>query len=488
MSLRWRLALLMALLVTLPAVSALWVTRQLVTRSLDLGLSPELTEALDAGVRRARTDYQLQRELFAARVDGALGALSSIDPLDARLAGAVPGSTLVVVDPTGTPRVVRGTATAPGMPDARPPEPGAPPTWIEVTRAAPPSFPSGTRLVVGTPTDPTWRDDAAAVGHALQIMRGLQLERRELEGRFWIPFLVIYVLSLATALGIAIWWGRRITRPLDDLVRATDAVAAGDWRVRVPASASGEMGVLGTRFNRMVETLDAQSRRLVDLEKMAGWREMARALAHEVKNPLTPIQLTVEEMRERYPGDDPKYASLLAECSGIVVKEVESLRTVVSRFREFSRPVDPITEPVDLNALVAEVVALQRDLVTETELGTDVGEVPLDPDRMRQVLMNLARNAQAAAADADPPRLRVITRRTGATVLIRVEDNGPGIPEDERERIFEPYHSKSKDGLGLGLTLVKGIILAHGGRIEVDRSGWGGAAFLLTLPATEATT
>jgi nitrogen fixation/metabolism regulation signal transduction histidine kinase len=233
----------------------------------------------------------------------------------------------------------------------------------------------------------------------------------------------------------------------------------------------------------MVRRLDAQSRRLVDLETMAGWREMARALAHEVKNPLTPIQLTVEEMRERYRGDDREYAGLLDECTRIVVQEVESLRNVVARFREFSRPVEPKFTLLDLNALVSDIGALQRDLQVELDLAPDLGPVHGDDDRLRQVLMNLARNAQTATAGREGgSRLRLATRPAGESVVLVVEDNGPGVPPEERERVFEPYRSGTKGGLGLGLALVKGIILAHGGLIRLEEGQWGGARFHIELP------
>ncbi len=215
---------------------------------------------------------------------------------------------------------------------------------------------------------------------------------------------------------------------------------------------------------------------------MAAWREMAQALAHEVQNPLTPIQLTVEAMRKRYHGDDHAYAALLDECSRIVVQEVESLRSLVLRFREFSRPVEPLFAPIDLNAIVADVGALQRDLRVELDLSTQLGPIRADEDRLRQVLMNLARNAQTAVSGRESPRLRLATRPAGENVVLVVEDNGPGIPLAERERIFEPYRSGFTGGLGLGLALVKGIILVHGGSIRVEDGQWGGARFQITLP------
>lgn len=166
----------------------------------------------------------------------------------------------------------------------------------------------------------------------------------------------------------------------------------------------------------------------------------------------------------------------------MVVQEVESLRNVVTRFREFSRPVEPKFASIDLNSLVRDIGALQRDLQVELDLAADLGVIRADEDRLRQMMMNLARNAQAATASRESPRLRLATRAAGDAVVLVVEDNGPGIPESERDRIFEPYRSGSKGGLGLGLALVKGIILAHGGSIRVDSGTSGGARFQIELP------
>jgi nitrogen fixation/metabolism regulation signal transduction histidine kinase len=331
-------------------------------------------------------------------------------------------------------------------------------------------------------TPEAWRQDGRTIAGALQAVRGLRAERRSLERVFWLPFLAIYALSLLVALAVASWLARGITGPVQRLFEATRAIGAGRWDVRVPVQGRDELAKLGEHFNDMVGRLDAQSRRLVDLETMAGWREMAQALAHEVQNPLTPIQLTVEAMRTRYHGDDRAYAALIEECSRIVVEEVESLRSLVVRFRDFSRPVEPRFAPIDLNAIVADVGALQRDLRVELDLSAELGPIRADEDRVRQVLLNLARNAQTATSGRESPCLRLATRPAGENVVLVVEDNGPGIPPAERERAFEPYRSGFTGGLGLGLAMVKGIILVHGGSIRVEDGQWGGARFQITLP------
>ncbi len=529
MRLQARLALLMVFLVLLPALPAAWMARELVTRSLNLGLSAEIDTALESGVRQARERYLRQRQMLADSLDAWIAhAAGGTETAEQVLRAAtesteprLPGDRAVLRLPGGDLRILRAgrtdpadsagvtfsaepqpgshpagragaepsgsrgerrepSGTTPGGPPGPSPEP--PPDTVPHSLTVTRSLPDGSTLSVRQATSEAWRRDAQSIATALQTMRGLRSQRQELERGFWMPFLSLYAASVLVAVIVAWGLARRLLAPMHRLLTAMREVGAGNWSVRVPVSGRDEFSRLSEHFNDMIQRLDAQSRRLVDLETMAGWREMARALAHEVKNPLTPIQLTVEEMRERYRGEDREYAALLEECSRIVIQEVDSLRNVVARFREFSRPVEPRFAPVDLNALIADVGALQRDMHVEFDLAPDLGIVHADDDRLRQVLMNLARNAQTATAGREAPRLRLATRPAGESVVVVIEDNGPGIPEEERERVFEPYRSGSAGGLGLGLALVKGIILAHGGSIRVEEGGWGGARLHVELP------
>ncbi len=486
MRLNWRLSLLMILLTLLPALSAGWVTRQLIEQGLDLGLNPQIDGALDAGVRRAREHLAIQREILnrdlqdwvAQRNDG----LTNSTDLHERWAdwqGPVlsPEDRLMLVADTGE-RIILHEGEAIAQPSETAIREGAPPCSIDAT--AP--LCAGWRAVARRPVASGWRDDAEILAGTLQVIRGLQIERRELERGFWLPFLCIYGLALLIGLIVATRLGHGITRPVQRLLTATKAIAAGRWDIEVPVTSGDEIGRLSSRFNKMVSTLDAQNRRLVDLEKMAGWREMARALAHEVKNPLTPIQLTVEEMHERYHGDDPEYQKLLDECSRIVVQEVASLRNVVERFREFSRPVEPRMRSVDINNLLTDVGALQKDLKVKLDLDPQLTTLEADEDRLRQMLMNLSQNARSATREVDQPQLRLVSELVDNKAVLRVEDNGPGIPATDREAVFEPYRSGTAGGLGLGLALVKGIILAHQGTIVAEEGQLGGACLRVELP------
>ncbi len=488
LSLRWRLILLIVFVTGLPAATGVMVARHQTRNVLDVVLTPQLDHALDAGVRQARQGYQAARSDLAATAETlAASWQTGGDDSEARrdrFATAV-SDRLDTTDraelqgPTGQ-RIILQPGVAEG-PAARSPD--GPPQFVVAST----DLGEGWRLELTRSLDTAWRDDAALLADTLQMVRSLRLARGWLERSFtWLPILVAFVLALGGGLVAATRLGSGITEPVNRLVAGTEEVAAGRWHVQVPVERHDELGRLSEGFNTMVRTLDLQSRRLVDLQKMAGWREMARALAHEVKNPLTPIQLTVEEIRARYPGGDPEYEALLQECTRIVIEEVESLRSVVARFREFSRPVELAPIPTDLGQLVRDVAALQRDLRVDVRVARDLEPVPADADRLRQVLMNLASNAREATHGVTEPQLDVVVETVGTQALIRMEDNGPGVPVDERERIFEPYRTGKTGGLGLGLALVKGIVLAHGGTIVVDEGRLGGARFTISLPRRPA--
>jgi nitrogen fixation/metabolism regulation signal transduction histidine kinase len=435
-------------------------------------------------VRQARENYQSARaELAAAAAELAAAWQTAGDAEGARraaLAAAVaahlgPADRAVLQEADGTTVVLRAGPPAPADTDAS----AGPPRFA--TAGA--ELGDGRRLELTRALATAWREDAALLADTLQMVNGLHLARGWLERSFtWLPILVAFLLAVGVGLVAAMRLGAGITEPVSRLVAGTEEVSAGRWDVQVPVARHDELGQLSEGFNAMVRTLDLQSRRLVDLQKMAGWREMARALAHEVKNPLTPIQLTVEEIRARYPGGDAEYEALLNECTRIVIEEVESLRAVVARFREFSRPVELVATPTDLGQLVRDVAALQRDLRVELRIARELEPVPADSDRLRQVLMNLAGNAREATQGVEEPRLDVTVAAEADHAVISLEDNGPGIPVDQRERVFEPYRTGKTGGLGLGLALVKGIVLAHGGTIAVDAGELGGARFTIRLP------
>jgi len=225
---------------------------------------------------------------------------------------------------------------------------------------------------------------------------------------------------------------------------------------------------------------------LIRAQKVAAWREVARRLAHEIKNPLTPIQLSAERLRRHFSGASPHAKALVDECTTTIVGEVESLKGLVDEFSQFARMPSPRTMPTDLAKLITETLGLYNGLFSDVRIqqqfGPGVPLVRIDPEQIRRVIINLV----DSAIEAMDRRGMIIveTQLDGANSLVRliVADNGPGIPLADREKLFLPYYSTKRRGSGLGLAIVRRIIAEHGGTIEVGTNVPKGTRFTIELP------
>jgi two-component system, NtrC family, nitrogen regulation sensor histidine kinase NtrY len=236
---------------------------------------------------------------------------------------------------------------------------------------------------------------------------------------------------------------------------------------------------------------------LVRAQKVAAWRDVARRLAHEIKNPLTPIQLSAERLKRHFTDAPEPTRRLVDECARAIVAEVESLKSLVDEFSQFARMPAPKAVPTDLNALLADALALYAGLLTHAtiELTTepDLPRVRLDPEQVRRVVINLVDNAIEALTEAretgrmakdTPGSITVDTAYMAAhgVVRLRVADNGPGLPAGDRSKLFMPYYSTKGRGSGLGLAIVRRIIAEHGGSIEAADNAPHGTCFTIELP------
>jgi two-component system nitrogen regulation sensor histidine kinase NtrY len=225
---------------------------------------------------------------------------------------------------------------------------------------------------------------------------------------------------------------------------------------------------------------------LVRTQRMAAWREVARRLAHEIKNPLTPIQLCAERLRRHFSGAPEPTRALVEECTTTIVGEVESLKGLVDEFSQFARMPVPRTVPTDVHQLLRDSLALYRGLFAEVEIRTGFAEglpsVAVDPEQMRRVIINLVDNAVEAMEQRgviDVETSHAVDRRC---VRIVIADQGPGIPPAEREKLFLPYYSTKRRGSGLGLAIVRRIVAEHGGSIDVSDNIPTGTRFAIDLP------
>jgi two-component system nitrogen regulation sensor histidine kinase NtrY len=225
---------------------------------------------------------------------------------------------------------------------------------------------------------------------------------------------------------------------------------------------------------------------LIRTQKVAAWREVARRLAHEIKNPLTPIQLSAERLRRHFAGGPAGARALVDECTGTIVGEVESLKGLVDEFSQFARMPSPRRVPSDLHKLIGDTLGLYNGIFSnvaiETRFADGVPLVNLDPEQIRRVIINLVDNAVEAMERHGAITVETLRDRTNNVVRLVVADNGPGIPPAEREKLFLPYYSTKRRGSGLGLAIVRRIIAEHGGSIDVGDNVPRGTRFTIELP------
>ncbi|HUH04597.1 MAG TPA: ATP-binding protein [Kofleriaceae bacterium] len=328
--------------------------------------------------------------------------------------------------------------------------------------------------------------DGQPVAYLEVIVTGNELDR--LLEQVTISALALAGAAMLITMLLAFVVARRMTRDLDRLVEASQAASRGDLDHRVAVSSSDEIGELGQAFNAMMEDLRTSKGRLVIAERIAAWQEIARRLAHEIKNPLTPIQMSMETLRKTYEKKHPSFDEAFEESTSTVLEETARLKRIVTEFSEFARLPKPQVRPCDLNDLVASALALYEGSVAIVKrLDPSLPEIVGDRDQLTQVLLNLIENARDAIANREGGggAITVITESVGkARVRLVVEDNGPGISRDVRGKLFTPYFTtkQGRGGTGLGLATVHRIVSDHDGRVEVDEASTGGARFVIELP------
>ena len=225
---------------------------------------------------------------------------------------------------------------------------------------------------------------------------------------------------------------------------------------------------------------------LVRTQRVAAWREVARRLAHEIKNPLTPIQLCAERIRRHLASAPEPTRALVEECTSTIVGEVESLKGLVDEFSQFARMPVPRTTPTDVHRFLHDALGLYRGLFAEVDIRTrfadDVPPVAIDPEQMRRVVINLVDNAIEAMEQRGAIDVETSHEPGNRVVRIVIADHGPGIPPEEREKLFLPYYSTKRRGSGLGLAIVRRIVAEHGGSIDVSDNAPSGTRFAIDLP------
>jgi nitrogen fixation/metabolism regulation signal transduction histidine kinase len=269
-------------------------------------------------------------------------------------------------------------------------------------------------------------------------------------------------------------------------------VANGNWEARVerPGKGRDELSVLARSFNHMTGQLTSQRARLVQSERVAAWRELARRLAHELKNPLFPLQLTVENLVRARALPEAEFDEVFRESTATLGMEIANLKTIIGRFSDFSKMPKPELEPLDAKDVVERVLSLygnagsqgEAKIRFESELAGKPMPLMADPELLHRALSNLVLNAMDAMPEGGT--LTLSAKPLADKIEIRIADTGQGMTPEECERLFTPYYTTKQHGTGLGLAIVQSVVADHGGAISVESRPGGGAVFVITLPKT----
>ena len=294
-------------------------------------------------------------------------------------------------------------------------------------------------------------------------------------------------VGIMVAVLASLWFAARVTRPVVLLAEAARRVAAGDLGAKVEVESSDELGELAAAFNRMTEDLAQQKDRTLQAERVAAWRELARRLAHELKNPLFPLQVTVENLMRAKQKAPEMFEEVFHEGTATLLAEINNLKTIIGRFSEFSRMPQPQRQPTQVNDVLRSVLRVfhaqlqeKNQVAVRTELADTLPEISADPDLLHRALQNLVLNAIDAMPEGGELTIRSATLSDG--VEISVSDTGSGLTQEECGRLFTPYYTTKQHGTGLGLAIVQSVVSDHGGKISVESTKEKGTTFRIELP------
>jgi len=304
---------------------------------------------------------------------------------------------------------------------------------------------------------------------------------------------LVALAALLIGLLVSWWVSRRITRPVEVLANGARDVASGRWDTHIDVRGSDEIGQLAAAFNDMTKTLASQKEKLVQTERVAAWRELARRLAHELRNPLFPLQITVENLQRAHQLGPQQFQEVFSEATATLKAELSNLNTIVGRFSDFSKMPAPQFTRVNVNEVLRNAVRLfepqftavgKPSIATEYFLSESLPEIDADPDLLHRAFQNLVLNA----LDAMPAGGSITFKSSDAGEAVRIEvaDTGKGLTPEECSRLFTPYYTTKHLGTGLGLAIVQSVVSDHHGSISVSSEEGHGAAFRIDLPKRQS--
>jgi len=295
---------------------------------------------------------------------------------------------------------------------------------------------------------------------------------------------ILGLAALAIAITLGILWSRQISRPVERLAAYSERLARGEWDEPLAMRSVRELETLVAALDHMRRDLRSYRDRLVVSERQAAWSQMARKVAHEVKNPLTPIAISVADLKRSYDAGRPDFPAILDQAVRTIGEEVEALKRLLQEFSDFGRFPPPRIESCRWSGLAADLETLYGREIRDGRLAVAPEHrtlvFPADPGQIRQALVNLIQNGMDASGDRG--RVTVAAAAENSTAVLTVSDDGPGLSPEQRERLFAPGFTTKAHGSGLGLTIVERIVHEHRGTIDVQSEPGRGTTFRIRLP------
>ncbi len=297
----------------------------------------------------------------------------------------------------------------------------------------------------------------------------------------------VTALAALVSVILAIFLGMYITgktkKEIDNLITASRQVAEGDWTTPVMAYEEGEFSELADSFNSMKRNLKTTQDRLTTAEKIAAWEAMGRKVAHEIKNPLTPISIGIDDLKAAYSETPENFNQTLDQTVRTIKYEVNRMKRLLDQFSAFARMAPPNIKETAVTSMIEKITTLYKSQIESATLSIDINALPksikCDEEQIEQLLINLIKNALESG---ESTKVEIVCGGTDKDITFTIRDNGPGFDDKVLSNPFEPYVSTKKDGSGLGLVICRRIVHDHGGRIELRNRREGGAEVLIALP------
>jgi len=305
--------------------------------------------------------------------------------------------------------------------------------------------------------------------------------KSDVEKIIWLLMAIFVVVLMSIGIVSSVILSRGISNPIMKLVQGTQEVAKGNLEHRVDVRAKDEIKLLVDSFNSMIDEVIESREKLKRTERIAAWRDAARKLAHEIKNPLTPIQLSMYRLKRNIGSE--RFSEVFDECYNMITQEVDGLRRMVEAFSQFAKMPKPQLQPCDINSLIHNVLSGYQGMPENIQIKTELAELPtilVNEKQLRQVLHNLIQNSVDAMPDGGELSLK--TQIESNCLKITVQDSGHGMSEETQRNMFTPYFTTKEKGTGLGLAIVQQIVQEHEGSITVESKEGVGTKIILSFP------